>query len=119
MKLFVIFIFISQLISAAELGIVLSKNEVQNLNALYPQGSLEHKFSQILSDFNLEISCSSNEKNSKLLLSGEQKDLKLAEYLYYFWLKDLSGVELQFSHFEGSPQNRIVKRQFSKRLLLT
>ena len=118
MRFFSIIIIFSQLTFSAELGIVLSKTEIQNLTELFPEGALHEKFSKMLSDFHLDLSYYQNKKNSEIQLKGSEEHLKIAEYLYFFWLKDLSKTEFHFSHFEGSPEKRKVKRKFSKALTL-
>ena len=115
MRFFIFVILLGQLANAADLRILLSKNEVQNLNVLHSSGDLHEKFSSLFKAFKLDLSCTSK-AGSELHISGAAEQLKIAEFLYFFWLKDLSKAELKFSHFEGGIFKRQVMRQFSKEL---
>ncbi|MCM8528190.1 MAG: hypothetical protein NE327_16830, partial [Lentisphaeraceae bacterium] len=116
MRKLLFLLLVSQLSYAAELRWNLSKSEMQSLGQTMPSVSPEKVFPEILNKLNIQVESTFNEKSGELILNGSDDNLKITEYIYIAWIRKSPEVTLNFSHFTGSLDRRIVKHSFEKKL---
>lgn len=109
-------LFCNQLAFADELRLDLSKSEEKNILAFNEQTSVEDTFNNFLQKFHLKVKVDYEAEQRVLLCSGEKSVLKVVEYLYISNFRDTTELNLKFSYFEGSPNKRIIKNSFEKKL---
>ena len=108
MRLLLIIILMSRLSYAAELRFAMSKKEMQSSSQLIISDQFKSIFQEIIPDVELSV----ESKTGNVIFSGSESDLKTAEYVYLTWIREIEKVQLKFSHFEGTPDNRLAKGSF-------
>ena len=109
MRLLLIIIIMSRLSYAAELRFAMSEKERQSSSQLINSDQFKSLFQKIIPDIELNV----ESKTGNVVFTGSENNLKAAEYVYLAWIREIEKVQLKFSHFEGSPENRILKGSFT------